>query len=435
MGLIPGEINLLYIEDDVTNAQLIMDMLRIDKHTHFKVDHKSNLADGIKVLDIKGCRYDVVLLDLVLPNSEGISTYEKVRGLCEDIPIVIISGYEDIACKCVRRGAQDYILKTDITSGLIARSLKYAIERKRLEIEKLLAENQFKNVMNNTPLGAHMYELRDGELYFCGYNPAADKILDIDHSKLLGMKITEIFPSVGTIKDEYIKVIESGEPWRDMHIDYEDENVEGTFKVYAFKTGDNKMATTFEDISVKAKMEDELKKSEEKYRNLVEVARAVMYEIDFRTLKFTYVNDELCRLTGWTREELLAMSATDLLTPRSLKEFGDRLTSLKNGEYISATHEFEGFLKNGDIFWTLVTATYKEDADENVIGASVVAIDITEKKLAQFEAEHKEEIIFNDLEIKIQEWREELTLKSVATQVKLDKISLNINSMKIAEVY
>jgi len=101
MGLIPGEINLLYIEDDITNAQLIMDMLRIDKHTDFKVDHKSNLADGIKVLDSKECRYDVVLLDLVLPNSEGIDTYERVRGLCQDIPIVIISGYEDIACKCI----------------------------------------------------------------------------------------------------------------------------------------------------------------------------------------------------------------------------------------------------------------------------------------------------------------------------------------------
>lgn len=313
MGLIPGEINLLYIEDDITNAQLIMDMLRIDKHTDFKVNHKTNLMDGIKVLDSKECSYDVVLLDLVLPNSEGINTYEKVHELCEDIPIVIISTHEDIACKCVRRGAQDYILKSDVTPGLIARSLKYAIERKRLESERLL--------------------------------------------------------------------------------------------------------------------------SEEKYRNLVEVARAVMYEIDFRVMKFTYVNDELCRLTGWTREELLAMSATDLLTPRSLKEFGDRLAALKNGEYISASHEFEGFLKNGDIFWTLVTAAYKEDADRNIIGANVVAIDITEKKLAQFEAEHKEEIIFNNLEIKIQEWREEITLKSVATQAKLDKISLNINSMKTAEVH
>jgi len=435
MGLMCEEINLLYIEDDLTIVELIIDMLKVYKHTDFKVDHEINLIDAIKLLDSNECKYDVILLDLMLPNSEGLDTYKKVRDFCQDIPIVIISAYEDIACQCVKLGAQDYILKPDLTSGLIVRSLKYAIERKRLESERVLAENQFRDVINNTPLGVHIYELLDGELYFCGYNPAADKILNIDHASSLGMKILDAFPNVGTIRDEYIKVIESGEPWRDDLVNYEDENIKGVFSVYAFRTGVNKMATSFEDVTFKTKMENDLKKSEEKYRNLVEVTKAVMYEIDFRTLRFTYVNDELCRLSGWTREELLSMSLTDLLTSRSLRDFEDKLTALKYGKYISATHEFEGHVKNGDVFWMLVTSTYKEDTHGNVVGASVVAIDITKKKQAQLEVKQKEEMIFNNLEIRIQEWREEITLKSIATKAKLDKISLNINSMSNGEVH
>jgi len=320
-------------------------------------------------------------------------------------------------------------------NALIARSLKYAIERKRLEGERLLAENQFKDVMNNTPLGAHMYELLDGELYFYGYNPAADKILNMNHSSLLGVKITDAFPNVGTIRDEYIRVIESGEPWSDKLVNYEDENIKGVFKVYAFKTGNNKMATTFEDISVKAKMEDELRESERKYKDLVEVSRAAVYEIDFRTNRFIYVNDFVCEQTGYTKEEFLSMSPEDLLTEKSYRDFIERLKRLEQGDYISNEFEYSARTKSGDIVWVVISATYREDKDSNIIGAKVIAIDITETKRAKEEAKQKEEMIFNDLEIKIQEWREEITLKSIATQAKLDKISLNINSMNNAEVH
>lgn len=435
MGLIPGEVNLLYIEDDPPNAYLMMEMLKRDKHTNFKVDYKDNLEDGIKELDSKECRYDVVLLDLMLPNSKGLDTYKKVRGLCQDIPIVIISGHEDIACECVKLGAQDYILKTDLTPGLITRSLKYAIERKRLENERLLSENQFKDVINHTPLGVHMYELSDGELYFCGYNPAADKILNIDHSSLLGMKIMDAFPNVGVIRDEYIHVIESGEPWTDNLVNYKDENVDGVFRVYAFRTGKNKMATSFEDITIKNKIEDDLRKSEEKYRELIEVSRAAIYEVDFISNKFVYVNDFVCEQTGYTKEEFLNMSPKDLLTEKSYREFVDRLEKLDRGEYIPNEFEYAARTKIGDIVWVIITATYIEDENNNIIGARVIAVDITETKKAKFEAERKEELIFNDLEVKIQEWREEITLKSIATKVKLDQISLNINSMTNSEVH
>jgi len=409
-------------------------MLKKDKH-EFIISHRTNLEECLKSLDHLDCNFDVILLDLVLPNSEGIETYEKVRELCHDIPIVVISGYADMACQCVKRGAQDYLIKTDITPGLISRSLMYAIERKKLEVKKLEAENQFKNVMQNTPLGAHMYELSEDELYFYGYNPAADKILKIDHSQFLGLKITDAFPEVGDIREAYIKVIETGEPWKNSTVEYEDEKVSGCFSVYAFRTGPNKMATTFEDITERMKIEKELKNSREKYRELVEVTKAGIYEIDLINNKFTYVNDVLCRLSGWSKEELLKMPPTEFLTEKSLGEFLRRMKELEDGEFIDDTFEYEVRLKNGLTKWIIITAKFKENEEGIVTSANVVAIDITNQKHAEEESKIKEEIIFNELEVKIKDWRKEITLKSVATTAKLEEISFNIHSMTKSEVH
>ena len=78
----------------------------------------------------------------------------------------------------------------------------------------------------------------------------------------------------------------------------------------------------------------------------------------------------------------------------------------------------------------MITAEYKEDENKNIIGANVVAIDITDKKLAEQEAEEKERIIFNKLETKIKEWRTELDQKvAYSKNNKLTTLDMNIEKI------
>ena len=427
------KIKILYVEDDIIHANMIEDMLSKCKHIQFIIEHKGDLKSSITYLKSIDCDIDIILLDLILPNSQGVNTFEMVK-LCSDLPVVIMSEFEDIARECIELGAQDYLIKADISTSLVARSLEYAIERKKLLDEKVNLEKRFSCIIQSSPLGVHIYEFSEGELYICGYNPAADEILNIDHSKLLGMKIEDAFPTIGSIKEAYINVIKTGESWKSKLVNYKDDNIKGAFNVYAFRTHENKMATNFEDVTVKNKIQDELKKSEKKYRELIEISRAAVYEIDFVINKFIYVNDFVCEQTGYTREEFLNMSIKDLLTEKSYREFNDRVVQLRRGEYISNEFEYSARTKSGDIVWVIISATYKEDKHGNIIGAKVIAVDITKTKKAQIEAKQKEEIIFNNLELKIKEWREEITLKSMATKAKLDEINLNINSMTISEV-
>lgn len=96
----------------------------------------SSLKDGLDTLS--SGRFDVVILDLMLPDSEGRDTFERVQSHSPQIPIVILSSLEDDseAIRLVKEGAQDYLYKADISPGILLRALRYAIERKDAERER-----------------------------------------------------------------------------------------------------------------------------------------------------------------------------------------------------------------------------------------------------------------------------------------------------------
>jgi len=309
--LVPEKINLLYIEDDEDNADLVMTYLKESKHTKFTIIQKCTLKDGLEFLDKEckieeECSVDIILLDLVLPNSHGVDTYKSVIEKCDFLPIVIISGHEEMACECIKLGAQDYLVKPDITGGLVGRSLKYAIERNKLEKSKIEVEKKF--------------------------------------------------------------------------------------------------------------------------RNLVEVTKAGIYEIDFINNKFVYVNDVICQQLGYTREELVEMSPFDILTQDSVDRWIGRWEDLQRGEWVENSFEYEAIRKDGKSVWALITAEYIEDGDKNIIGANVVAIDITDRKMIELKSKQKEEMIFNELENKIHEWKEEIIVQTQEKEIMLNTISMEIQS-------
>lgn len=435
MKFIPEKIQLLFIEDNEESASITINLLQQDKYTDFNITHKSDLKSGLKFLEkecktFESCSVDIVLLDLVLPNSEGVDTYIKVREACPFLPIVIVSRHEDIACECVKMGAQDFLVKSDLNTGVITRSIKYAIARKRLEDERVMLENEFRNVITSTPLGVHMYKLEGDDLIFIGYNPAADKILKVDNSQYIGKSINEAFPGLDPyIEENYRGVIKTGKAWNEDVVEYKGEYIKGSYRVHAFRTGSNTIATSFEDVTVRAQMENDLKNSEKKYRDLVEATNAGIYEIDFVNDRFTYVNDVMCELTGWSREELLGMGPSSMLTEKSIEEWIKRWDALNKGEYIEKTFEYEAKIKDGSTIWTLVTAEYKENEEGLVVGARVVAIDITEAKTIRKEIKEKEEIIFDALENRIHQWREELTETGLKTENQIRDVSSNIQSI------
>ena len=141
-------VEVLMIEDNPVHVQLIrhfMDSSRLKTRLHVA----GTLREG---LDLIGkASFDVVLLDLVLPDSSDLDTLHGVRAAAPDLPVIILTGLDDVslAATAVESGAQDYIVKTQANTTMLSRSIHYAIERVRARMGEWdstmfkLAQQQF----------------------------------------------------------------------------------------------------------------------------------------------------------------------------------------------------------------------------------------------------------------------------------------------------
>ncbi|MEH6577771.1 MAG: Glu/Leu/Phe/Val dehydrogenase dimerization domain-containing protein [Amphritea sp.] len=123
----------LLIEDNPIHAKLVSSLLAKAEAVAFDVVLAGTLAEGLARLEQGGI--DVVLLDLVLPDSQELNTFLRIRANAPHLPVVILSGLDDIklAARAVESGAQAYLIKGQINSAQLERSIRYAIERTRAQ--------------------------------------------------------------------------------------------------------------------------------------------------------------------------------------------------------------------------------------------------------------------------------------------------------------
>ncbi|MCS6812636.1 MAG: response regulator [Cyanobacteria bacterium] len=124
-------VNVLLVEDNAAEARLLQEILKSTLHQRFILAHVKRLAEAITHLTTNPT--DVVLLDLTLPDSVGLASLDTLIRAIPSLPIVVLTNTndEDLAVKAVRHGAQDYLVKRQVTHELLVRSLRYAIERKQ----------------------------------------------------------------------------------------------------------------------------------------------------------------------------------------------------------------------------------------------------------------------------------------------------------------
>jgi serine phosphatase RsbU (regulator of sigma subunit)/CheY-like chemotaxis protein len=134
----------LLIEDDPDDRLLYCEMVQEDLRAGFEVEATDYLAKAEKLLQQK--HFDVVLLDLSLPDSQGFTTFETLHDFITAPPIVVLTGQhdEELGLRAVREGAQDYLVKGQVSSDLLVRSMRYAIERKRIQIHQALESRVLK---------------------------------------------------------------------------------------------------------------------------------------------------------------------------------------------------------------------------------------------------------------------------------------------------
>jgi sigma-B regulation protein RsbU (phosphoserine phosphatase) len=140
-------IRALLIEDNPGDARLIDLMLREADAESFEIRRAERLEDGLRELGMG--EIDIVLSDLSLPDSRGIDTFLQLHSRAPHVPIIVLSGLNDtnLALNAVHLGAQDYLIKGQVDGQLLARAMRYAIERKRMseQLHRYASELREKN--------------------------------------------------------------------------------------------------------------------------------------------------------------------------------------------------------------------------------------------------------------------------------------------------
>lgn len=130
---------LLLVEDNPADAYLLTEMLAEADEQQWQITQAPSLRIALEFL--QNASFDVILLDLSLPDSKGLNTLTQIRETAPDLPIVVLTGTDDqeLALQAVAKGAQDYLVKGKIASEVLVRVIRYAIERGRI-LKQLQAE-------------------------------------------------------------------------------------------------------------------------------------------------------------------------------------------------------------------------------------------------------------------------------------------------------
>jgi PAS domain S-box-containing protein len=142
------KVNILLVDDDPLDRRLVeVTLARSNRSEQYNVETAGTLSEAAKRLS--NGNYDVLLLDLNLPDSSGIDTVQKAQDMNSDASVIVLTGLDDeeMGLEAIRRGAEDYLVKGESLEHILVRTIRYSLERKRVRQRLIETENRFRSVV------------------------------------------------------------------------------------------------------------------------------------------------------------------------------------------------------------------------------------------------------------------------------------------------
>lgn len=387
MSGVNPSIRVLLVEDHNTWVNLIVEILNFSEDT-FELIIAGNLEKALS--DFSQDEFDVIIMDMQLPDVTGIESFTRLYKRYPDTPIITLTNYSDeqIGLLTVEYGAQDYLIKGEFNEKFLTRSIKYAIARKKADKELKQSKEFSNHVLEAADLGYWDWNIKTGKTQ---YNPTYYTMLEYEPYELPQNYRT--WKSLLHPKDKESVIHDIWE-----HINNKTCGYEIDFRMRT-KNGDYKwilsrgrviekdadgyalrMIGTHMDITPRKQMEDSLRQNEKNYRTIFENTGTATIIIE-GDRGISDVNSEAEKITGFSKEEIIDKKKwTDFV----IKEEHQRLkkyANLRRKDPDSAPRQYEtrlmdahGYMK--DILVTIATipGTGKQLAS---------IMDITQRKKAE----------------------------------------------------
>ncbi len=429
---ISEEIKILQVDDDEIDVRMAKRVLANSSHpAKFSVESVGNLAAATDCLGNDG-KFDIVLLDLGLPDSSGIESVQTLRKINPLIPIVVLTGMEDeqVGLKAIKNGAADYLIKGPALKDLLVRTILYALERKKASENLRRSEERFQLVARATNDVIWDWNLQTNKVWrsenaqtLFGYS--ADEIGDDNkwwEDKLHPEDKQKVISGV-------LNFINSGmQSWSD---EYRFRRKDDTYAIIfdrSFVIHDNtnrpiRVIGSMVDVTERKKAENERRLAEEKYRMIFENSAVAIT-----------MADEHERILSWNKftEDLLDMSKEDLYfrpikTLYPPEEWGKIRNNDVRQKGMQHHLETKMMKKDGEIIDVDVSLSVLRDSEDKVKGSIGVIRDITERVKAEEERKKAMEVKSQFISTVSHELRTPLTIIKEDIAIILDGVAGKVN--------
>jgi diguanylate cyclase (GGDEF)-like protein/PAS domain S-box-containing protein len=312
----PVPMKILIVEDNPADHRLFREMLGEVQHAPYELLHANRLSAALQRLEQE--TIDVVFLDLGLPDSQGLNTFQRLYRQIPDIPIVVLSGEdnEEWAVEAVRQGAQDYLIKGEVNGALLLRSMRYACERMRFRQALSESETKYRALFESAGDGIGILT-REGEFVDC--NARTLQMFHVPRAALIGKTPADFSPPLqpdGTPSEkkvmEMLRAALAGTPqffeWNYILPDQTDLDVEVGLSRIELQ-GVPHLQAVARDISERKKVEEELRRTNQEMALWVAELekrnqQALMLNEMGNLLQSCLADDEVCTVLGQYADRL-----------------------------------------------------------------------------------------------------------------------------------
>jgi PAS domain S-box-containing protein len=255
MGTLSENFNILIVEDNASDQFLLEQMLLSSRLRIRKIFSASTIKKAREILEASEIHF--VLLDLSLPDSFGIDSLKNIGSLIQRIPVIVLTGLDDsdTALEALKQNAQDYLVKGEINTNLLIKSIEYSIERKKAEENIIASEEKYRQMFYKNPLPMWIFD--DTSLQILEVNDAAIQKYGYAREEFLQLHLKDLLVSQAPFDSLPMPNVSRDKLW--MHVKKGGEVIIVEFISYPINHfGRTVMQAQVNDITENIKLQKEL---------------------------------------------------------------------------------------------------------------------------------------------------------------------------------
>lgn len=368
-------LNILVIEDNPPDFFLLKEIIYGTSLKIDKITNSTNLSKALYALNDEV--FDLIFLDLTLPDSDGLDSFLMINKAAGKIPIIVLSGMvnENLALEIVKQGAQDFLIKGNFDRSLLDKSIRYSIERKKnLDIIKQ-SENQYKYLFENNPIPMWAFDIETKR--FLVVNQAAINHYGYTEDEFLSMTIYDIRPASEyyILEDNLQKIDFGNNVIQTTHLKKDGSRISVEITGHHIIVNNRRARLNLAyDITEQRKAQQENIFHAEILKNITDIV--IVTDLDGQ---ITYWNKGASVNLEYEAPEILGKHITTLQHQKAHLQINDVIQEIET--YNTYLAHLRVVTKSGKLLWLDLKATYLFGLNNEKSGFLWISNDITQEIL------------------------------------------------------